>query len=154
MRVKEGSEKAGLKLSIQKTEFMASGPIISRQKEGGKVEAVTDFLFLSSKITAGGEYSNEVKRHLFLGRKAMTNLDSILKRRDIAADKGPSSQSYGFFSGYVQMWELDHKEGWAVKNWCFQTVVLEKTLESPLDCREIKPVDPNGNKSWIFIRKD
>ena len=103
MRVKEGSEKAGLKLSIQKTEFMASGPIISRQKEGGKVEAVTDFLFLSSKITAGGEYSNEVKRHLFLGRKAMTNLDSILKRRDIAADKGPSSQSYGFFSGYVQM---------------------------------------------------
>ena len=86
MRVKEGSEKAGLKLSIQKTEFMASGPIISRQKEGGKVEAVTDFLFLSSKITAGGEYSNEVKRHLFLGRKAMTNLDSMLKIRDITMD--------------------------------------------------------------------
>ena len=103
MRVKEGSEKAGLKLSIQKTEFMASGPIISRQKEGGKVEAVTDFLFLSSKITAGGEYSNEVKRHLFLGRKAMTNLDSILKRRHYFANKGPSSQSYGFSSSHVWM---------------------------------------------------
>ena len=64
---------------------------------------MTDFLFLSSKITAGGKYSDEVKRHLLLGRKAMTNLDSILKSRDIAADKGPSSQSYGFFSGYVRM---------------------------------------------------
>ena len=84
----------------------------------------------------------------------MTNLDSILKSRDITADKGPSCQSYGFFSGYIRMWELDHKEGWALKNWCFRTVVLEKTLESPLDDREIKPVSPNRNQSWLFIGKD
>ena len=103
MKVKVESEKVGLKLNIQKTNIMASGPITSWEIDGVTAEIVSDFIFLGSKITAGGEYSNEVKRHLFLGRKAMTNLDSILKRRDIAADKGPSSQSYGFFSGYVQM---------------------------------------------------
>ena len=69
------------------------------------------------------------------------------------ANKGPSSQSYGFSSSHVWMWELDHKEGWAPKNWCFWTVVLEKTLESPLDCKEIKPVNPKGNQSWIFVGK-
>ena len=80
----------------------------------------------------------------------MTNLDSILKSRDIT-NKGPYSQSYGFSSSHVWMWELDHKESWAPKNWCFWTVVLGKTLESPLDCKEIKPVTPKGNQSWIFI---
>ena len=83
----------------------------------------------------------------------MTNLDSILKNRDITLDKGPSSQSYGFSSNHVQLWELDHKESWALKNWCFWTVVLEKTLESPLESKEIEPVHPKGNKSWIFIRR-
>ena len=87
---------------------------------------------------------------LLLGRKAMTNLDSILKSRDIIANKSPSSQSYGFSSSHVWMWELDYKESWASKNWCFWTVVLEKT-ESLLDCKEIKPVHPKGNQSWIFI---
>ena len=82
----------------------------------------------------------------------MTNLDSILKSRDIA-NKGPSSQSYGFSGSHVWMWELDYKESWALKNWCFWTVVLEKTLESPLDCKEIKPVNPKGNRSWIFVGK-
>ena len=82
--------------------------------------------------------------------KAMTNLNSILKSRDIA-DKGPSSQSYGFSSSHVWMGELDHKESWAPKNWCFWTVVLEKTLESPLDCKEIQPVHPKGDQSWVFI---
>ena len=79
----------------------------------------------------------------------------IKKQRHYFADKGPSMnlQSYGFSSGYVWMWQLDHKEGWAPKNWCFLTVVLEKTLESPLDCKEIKPVNPKGNHSWIFIGK-
>ena len=81
----------------------------------------------------------------------MTNLDSILKSRNYPAKKGPSSQSYAFFSSHVWMWEMDHKEDWAPKNWCFWTVVLEKTLESPLDCKEIKPVNPKGNQSWIFI---
>ena len=80
----------------------------------------------------------------------MTNLDGILKGRDMA-DKGPSCQSYGFSSSHVWMWKLDHKESWVTKNWYFWTVVLEKTLESPLDCKEIKPVNPKGNHSWIFI---
>ena len=73
------------------------------------------------------------------------------KERHYFADKGPSSQSYGFSSSRVWMWELDHKESWVLKNWCFWTVVLEKTLESPLDCKEIQPVHPKGNQSWIFI---
>ena len=75
----------------------------------------------------------------------------IKKLRHYFADKGPHSQSYGFSSSDVWMWELDHKEGWAPKNWCFWTVVLEKTLESPLDCKEIQPVNPKGNQFWIFI---
>ena len=114
------------------------------------METETDFIFLGSKITPGGDCSHEIKRCLLLGRKAMTNLDSILKSRDIA-DKGPSRQSYGFSSSHVWMWELDYKESWVPMNWCFWTVVLEKTLESPLDCKEIKPVHPKGNQSWIFI---
>ena len=89
---------------------------------------------------------------LLLGRKAMTNLDSIIKKqRHYFGDKGASSQSYGFSSSHVWMWELNHKEIWLLKNWCFQSVVLEKTLESPLDCKEIQPVYPKGNQSWIFI---
>ena len=87
---------------------------------------------------------------LLLGRKAMTNLDSILKGRDIT-DKGLSSQSYGFSSSHVWMWELEHKEDWALKNWSCWTVVLEKVLESHLDCKEIQPVHPKRNQSWIFI---
>ena len=82
----------------------------------------------------------------------MTNLDSILKSRDIIfTNKGPSSQGYGFSSSHTWMWELDHKESWLPKNWCFWTVLLEKTLKSPLDCKEIQPVHPKGNQSWIFI---
>ena len=86
-----------------------------------------------------------------LGRKAMTNLDSILKSRDYFANKGPSCQSYGFPSSHVWMWELDYKESWEPKNWCFWTEVLEKTLESPLDSKEIQPAHPKGSQSWIFI---
>ena len=89
-------------------------------------------------------------RRLLLGRKVMANLESISKSRDIA-NKGPSSQGYGFSSGHVWMWELDYTESWALKNWCFWTVVLEKTLESPLDCKEIQPVHPKGDQSWVFI---
>ena len=83
----------------------------------------------------------------------MTNLDSILKSRDINyfADKGSCSQSYGFSSSHVWMWELDYKESWELKNWCFWTVVLEKTLGSPLNCKDIQPINPKGNHSWIFI---
>ena len=110
--------------------------------------------FGGSKITADGDCSHEVKRCLLLGRKAMNNLDSILKSRDITLPtEVPSSQSYGFSSSHVWMWELDHKEVWVLKNWCFWIVVLEKTLESPLDCKEIQPVHPKRNQSWIFIER-
>ena len=133
-----------LKFNIQKTKIIASGPITSWEIDGKTVEIVTDFTFWGSKITADGDCSHEIKRCLLLGRKIMTNLDSILKSRGIA-NKGPSSQSYGFSSSHVWMWELYYKESWALKNWCFWTVVLEKTLESPLDRKEIKPVHPKGN---------
>ena len=75
----------------------------------------------------------------------------IKKQRHYFANKGPSNQSYGFSSSHVWMWELDHKEGWVLKNWCFWTVVLEKTLENPLDCRKFKPIHPKENQSWVFI---
>ena len=90
---------------------------------------------------------------LFLGRKVMTNLDSTLKSRErhYFANKGSCSQGCGFSSSHVWMWELDYKESWVLKNWCFWTVVLEKTIESPLDCKEIQPVHPKGNQSWMFI---
>ena len=131
---------------------MASSPITSWKIEWETMETVTDFIFLDPKITADGDCSHEIKRCLLLGRKAMTNLDSILKSRDITLPtKGPSSQSCGFSRSHVWMWELNHKEGWMPKNWCFWTVVLEKALESPLDCKEIKPVHPKENQSWIFI---
>ena len=110
----------------------------------------SNFIFLGSKITADDDCSHEIKRRLLPGRKAMTNLDSILKSRDIT-DKGLYSQSCGFSSCHVWMWEPDYKESWALKNWCFWTVVLEKTLESPLGCKEIQPVHPKENQSWIFI---
>ena len=147
MKVKEESEKVGLKVNIQKTKIMASGPVISWQIDGETMERMTDFIFLGSKITAAGDCSREVKRHLLLGRQAMTKLDSLLKSSHYFSNKGPTSQSYGFSSSHVWMWEMDYKEGWALKSWCFWTVVLEKTLESPLDCKEIQPVHPKGNQS-------
>ena len=113
--------------------------------------------FLDSKITADGDCSHEIKKWLLLGRKAMINLDSILKSRDITLPtkkKSLSSQIYVYSNSHVWMWELDNKKGWALKNWCLQTVVLEKSLESPLDCKEIQPVNPKGSQSWIFIGRN
>ena len=208
--------------------MMASGPITSWQIVGETMETVRDFIFLGSKITADGDCSHEIKRCLLLGRKAMTNLDSILKSRDITlptkdhlvkaivfpissvqfnhsvvsdrlfvtpwtaarqaslsitnsrSPRKPMSMesvissnhlilcgtlllsifpSIRVFSNesalcrHVWMWELDYKESWAPKKWCFWTVALEKTLESPLDCKEIQPVHPKGNQSWIVIGK-
>ena len=99
-----------------------------------------------SKIIA-----DEIERSLLLGRKAMTNLDSILKNRDITLPtKVHLIKDMVFFSFHLWMWELDYKESWVPKNWCFWTMVLEKTLESPLDCKEIKPMYAKGNQSWIF----
>ena len=110
MKVKEESEKVGLKLNIQNMKIMASCPITSWEIDEETVETMSDFIFLSSKITADGDCSHEIKRNLLLGRKAMTNLDSILKSRYYFANKGPSSQGYGFSSGYIWMLELDCEE--------------------------------------------
>ena len=142
--MKEESEKAGLKLNIKKkyTKIMASGPITSWQIEGEKVETMTDFIFLGFKITVDSDCSQEIKRCLLLGRKAITNLESVFKH--CFANKGLDSQSYGFSSSRVQMWELDHKEGWVPKSWCFWTVVLGEDSKTPLDSK-IKPVNPKGN---------
>ena len=113
------------------------------------METVTDLIFLGSKITADGDCSHEIKRHLPLGRKAMTNLDSILKSRDITLPtKVWLVKAMVFSISHVWMWELDYKESWALKNWCFWIVVLEK---SPLDCKEIKLVNPKGNQCWTCI---
>ena len=147
MKVKEKSEKVGLKLSIQKSKITASGPITPWQIDGKTMETVTDIFLGGSKITADGYCSHEIKRCLLLGRKAMTNLDNIKKQRHYFANKGLSSQSYGFSSSHVWMWELDYKESWALKNWCFWTMVLEKILESPLDSKEIQQVHPKGDQS-------
>ena len=104
MKVKDENEKVGLKLNIQKTKIMASGPIISWQIDGETVETVADFIFLGSKITADGDCSHEIKRLLLLGRKVMTNLDSIIKnQRHYFVNKGLSSQGYGFSIGCVWM---------------------------------------------------
>ena len=111
------------------------------------MELVTGFIFLDSKFTVDSDYSHEIKRCLLLGRKAVTNLDSVLKSRDTTL---PTRICRGFSNSYMQEWELDYKEGWVLKNWCFWTVVLEKTLESPLVSKEIKPVNLNGNQPWIF----
>ena len=154
MKVKEKSERVGLKLNIQKTKIMVSSPITSWQIDGETMETVRDFIFLGSKITADGDCSHEIKRRLLLGRKAMTNLDSILKSRDLTLPtKVCLVKGIIFPVVMVWMWELDHKESWVLKKWCFWTVVLEKTLESPLDCKEIKPVNPKVNQSWIFIER-
>ena len=111
----------------------------------GKQWKLSDFIFLGSKITADGDCSHEIKRSLLLGRKVMTNLDSILKSRHITLPTNdPSSHGCGFSSGHVWMWELGCEDSWASKNWYFWTVVSEKTLESPLDCKEIQPVHSKG----------
>ena len=130
---------------------MASSPITSWQTDGATVETVTDLIFLGSKITRSVTAAMKLKDACSLEGKLWKPRQHIKKQRHYFANKGPSSQSYGFSSSHGWMWELNHKEGWAPKNWCFWTVVLEKTLESPLDSKKIKPVNPKGNQSWIFI---
>ena len=114
----------------------------------GKQWEQWETLFLGAPKSLQVVCSHEIKRHLLLGRKAMTNLDSVLKSRHYFVDKDPSSQSYGFSSTHVWMWELDYKESWVPKNWCFWSVVLEKTLQSPLDCREIQSILKEINSGY------
>ena len=152
MKVKVESEKVGLKLNIQKTKIMASGPITSWQIDGETVETVTDFIFLGSKITADGDCSHEIKRRLLLGRKVMINLDSILKSRDITLPTKVHLVKAMVFP--VVMYRC---ERWTVKKaeprridafelWCWR-----RLFESPLDCKEIQPVHPKGDQSYVFI---
>ena len=138
-----GEWKSWLKLNIQKTKILASGPITSWEIDGETMETVSDFIFLGSKIIADGNWSHEIKSHLPLERKAMTKLNSILKSRDFTL---PTKVRlvYGFSSSHIWMRELHYRESWMPKNWCFWTVMLEKTLENPLDCKEIKPVNAKG----------
>ena len=152
--MKHKKKRAGKKKStLKKWRSMASGPITSWQIDGETVETVTDFILGGSKLTTDGDCSHEIKRHLLLGRKAMINLNSILKSRDITfltkirlvkAMVFPVVM-YGYDSWIINKTVL--------KNWVFWTVVLEKTLESPLDCK-IKQVNPKGNQSWIFTGRD
>ena len=150
MKVKEESEKVGLKLNIQKTKIMSSSPITSWQIDG---ETVSDFIFLGSKITADGDCSHEIKRLILLGRKVMTNLDSILKSRDITLSTKVHLVKATVFP--VVMYGC---ESWTVKKaecrridafelWCWRRLLRE----SPLDCKEIQPVHPKGDQSWVFI---
>ena len=127
MKVKKESEKVGLKLNIQKTKIMVSGPMATDVET---VETVTDFIFLGSKITADGDCSHEIRRHLLLARKYMISLYRILKSRHYFAYRSSSSQSSDFPSSHVWMWELDCKESWALKNWCFWTVARDQTSQS------------------------
>ena len=151
MKVKEESEKVGLKFNIQKTKIMASGPITSWQIDVETVETVSDFIFLGSKITADGDCSHEIKRCLLLGRKVMTNLDSVLKSRDITLPTKVHLVKVMVFP--VVMYGC---ESWTVKKAERQRIdafelLLEKPLESPLDCKEIQPAHPKGNQDWVFI---
>ena len=130
---------------------MASGPITSWEIDGETVETVSDFIFLGSKISADGDCSHEIKTHLLLGRKVMTNIGGILKSRDITLPPKVHLIKAVVFPVVMYGCELDYEESWAPKNWCFWTVVLEKTLESPLDSQETQPVHPKGDQSWVFI---
>ena len=147
MKVKEKSEKSGLKLNIKKTKIMASGPLTSWQIDGETVETVSGFIFLGSKITADGDCSHEIKMLTPCKKSYGKRRQYVIKQRHHFADKGLYSQGHGLSGNHIQMWELDHKEGRVQKNWCFWTVVVEKTLESPLDCEEIQPVHPKGDQS-------
>ena len=120
--------------------------------EEQKADAVTDFLCLGSKTTTDGDCSHEIRRRLLLGRETSTSLDSVLKKqRHYSANKGPCSWGSGLPSGHLWLWEMDCKESGALKNWCLQTVMLEKILESSLDSKEINPVNVKGNQPWILI---
>ena len=135
---------------------MASGPITSWQIDGEKVETVTDFLFFSSKITVDIDCNHKIKRHLLLGSKPMTNLDSILKQRHHFANKGPYSQSYDFSSNHVWIWEWDHKESWAPQNLYFQ-IVLEKALRVPWTARRsnqpiVKEINPGYSLEGLMLK--
>ena len=150
MKVNKESEKAGLKLNNQKTKIMASGPITSWEIDGETMETVRDFTIFGLQNHCRWWLQPWNWKTLVPWKKSCDQPRHHIKnQRHYFAIKGPSCKGYGFSSSHVWMWELDHKESWAPNNWCFWTVVLEKTLESPLDCKEIQPVHPKGEKSFF-----
>ena len=133
--------KVSLKLNIQKTKIMASGPITSWQIDGETVKQWQNLFRGAPKSQQMVTATMKLKDAYFLGKNYAQTRQHIKKQRHYFGNKGPSSQGYGFSSSHVLMWELDCEESWAMKNWCFWTAVLEKTLESPLDCKEIQRID-------------
>ena len=152
MKVKEESENVGLKLNIQKTKIMASGPITPCIYIGNQWKQWYTLFFWVPKSLQMTTAAMKLKDTYSWKESYDQPRQHIKKQRHYFVNKGPSSQGYGFSSSHVWMWELDYKQSWA-QNWCFWTVVFEKTLESPLDCKKIQPVHPKGNQSWIFIGK-
>ena len=153
MKVKVKTKKFGLKVNIQKMKIMASNPMTSWETDGETVETVSDFFFLGSKSTADGDCSHEIKRHSLLGRKVMTNLDSILKSRDITL-----STKIRLVKAIVFPVVMYGCESWTVKKAERQRIdAFElwycRTLESPLDCKEIQPVHSEGDQFWVFIAR-
>ena len=131
---------------------MASGPITSWEIDGETIETVTDVILGGPKIIADGDCSQWNYKTLAPWKKRYDQPKKhIKKQRHYFVDKGLSSQGYDFSSGHVWMWELDYEERWALKNWYLWTVVLEKTPESPLDCKEIQPVYSEGDQPWVFF---
>ena len=155
MRVKEKSEKADLKLNILKTKIMASGPKTSWQIEGEKLGPVT-FYFLGLQKTGHGDCGYEIKRCLLLGRKAMTNLESVLKSRDTALPTKVCIVKAMVFPAVMYRYELDQKEGWVLKNWDFQIVVLVKTLRVPWTARSnqsiLKQINPEYSLKGLMLK--
>ena len=162
MRVKEESKKAGSKLNIQEMKIMPSGPITSWKIDGKKWKQWQILFWRAPKFTADGDCSHEIKRRFPLGRKAMKNLGSLLKSRDVTFQaKIYNSQICVFSSNYVQIWELDHTEGWASKNWCLRTMVLEKTLFGQLMQRAnslektlmLGKIEGKRRRGWYRMRR-
>ena len=149
MKVKEESEKIGLDLNIQKRRSWHLALSLDGKKMGQQWKQ-WHFILGGSKSTADGDCSHEITRCLLHGRKVMTNLDSLLKSWNITLPTKVHLVKAVVFPVVMYGCELDYKESWALKYWCFWTVVLEKTLESPLDCKDIQPVHAEGNQSWIF----
>ena len=142
--------------------IMASDPISSWEIDGETMETMTDFIFLGSKITVDGECSHEIKTIATWKKNSITNLESIKKQRHYFSDKDPSSQNYGFSSRNVWMWELEHKESWMPKNWCFWTVVLEKIHKRPLETIKrvpgkshesiLREIIPEYSLKWLMLK--
>ena len=156
MKLKEESEKADLKLSIQKTKIMASGPITPWQIDGETMETVRDFIFLSSKITANGDCSHEIKTLAPWKKSYDQPRQRIKKQRHYFSDKHPSSQRYGFSSSHVWMWDLDYKESWAPRNWCFEQWYWRVLLRVPWIARRsnqsiLKEISPEYSLEGLIL---